>query len=425
MANSTQPLTARHGRRDIGRGVVARPLAVATTTAFLALIGSQMIATLAQGVLPKASSTWVGSVVEALTGPASDQQSRNARVHGAGEALEEDLVDSSWLRSAVRQWGQAVLVDWGGVGNTQVYLGEPAEGGLRWLFFTPATDHLLAPDFLNRGVQQRRAKSASAWERMPQTDPVETLREFAGHLRQRGIHLVVLPAPSKAMVVPGRLAPRIASGSIAHPSYQAFLDLLEDDGIQVVDSLAALSAHETSAPFLVQDSHWTPPALDRVAQATADQVRPVLSPQSRPPRYRRRTLTVSHHGDLVELLGMPTRRTLPEETVEIRPVFSGNRPWRPDPNAEVLLLGDSFANIYSQEALGWGTGAGFAEQLSFHLRRPIDKIVVNAGGAHGSRQAWAHDLATGARSLDNLKVVVYEFAARELSWGDWRTIPIR
>ena len=31
---------------------------------------------------------------------------------------------------------------------------------------------------------------------------------------------------------------------------------------------------------------------------------------------------------------------------------AAGEPWRPDPAAEVLVLGDSFANIYSLEMMG-------------------------------------------------------------------------
>ena len=103
---------------------------------------------------------------------------------------------------------------------------------------------------------------------------------------------------------------------------------------------------------------------------------------------------------------------------------AAGRLWRRDPAAEVLLLGDSFTNVYSDPALGWGRGAGLAEQLAYELARPVDKLALNAGGAHATREALARALASGRTSLAGKRVVIYQFAARELSTGDWRAVDL-
>ena len=81
--------------------------------------------------------------------------------------------------------------------------------------------------------------------------------------------------------------------------------------------------------------------------------------------------------------------------------------------------GDSFSNIYSLESMGWGTSAGFVEQLSYALRRPIDRIVQNDDGAFATRAILARDVGR----LKNTPVVVYQFAERELAFGDWKILP--
>jgi alginate O-acetyltransferase complex protein AlgJ len=86
----------------------------------------------------------------------------------------------------------------------------------------------------------------------------------------------------------------------------------------------------------------------------------------------------------------------------------------------VLVLGDSFSNIYALESMGWGTSAGFAEQLSLVLRRPVDRLVQNDDGAFATRAMVWRDPAR----LDGTRVVVYQFAARELSSGDWKILPL-
>jgi len=99
-----------------------------------------------------------------------------------------------------------------------------------------------------------------------------------------------------------------------------------------------------------------------------------------------------------------------------------------------LLLGDSFTNIYAVRSafaqsedgvpLDWGESAGLAEQLSHHLGRPVDRIARNAGGSHSTRRDLARDLARGGDRLDGVRVVVWQFAVRELSHGDWPVIPL-
>jgi alginate O-acetyltransferase complex protein AlgJ len=90
----------------------------------------------------------------------------------------------------------------------------------------------------------------------------------------------------------------------------------------------------------------------------------------------------------------------------------------------VLLLGDSFANIYSLAALGWGEAAGLAEHLSMRLGRPVDALLRNSDGAFATRQILQRELASGRDRLRGKRLVVWEFAARELAFGDWRLLPL-
>jgi alginate O-acetyltransferase complex protein AlgJ len=70
--------------------------------------------------------------------------------------------------------------------------------------------------------------------------------------------------------------------------------------------------------------------------------------------------------------------------------------------------------------LGWGTSAGFAEQLSYALRRPVDRLVQNDQGAFATREMLRRE----PDRLDGKRVVVYQFAVRELAFGDWKVIPL-
>jgi alginate O-acetyltransferase complex protein AlgJ len=58
--------------------------------------------------------------------------------------------------------------------------------------------------------------------------------------------------------------------------------------------------------------------------------------------------------------------------------------------------------------------------LSLALGQPLDRLVINAGGAHSARQELARELASGRDRLAGKRVVIYQFAARELAFGDWK-----
>jgi len=58
--------------------------------------------------------------------------------------------------------------------------------------------------------------------------------------------------------------------------------------------------------------------------------------------------------------------------------------------------------------------------LSYTLRRPVDRLVQNDEGAFATRVMLQRD----SGRLDGKRVVVYQFAARELAFGDWKVIPL-
>jgi alginate O-acetyltransferase complex protein AlgJ len=131
-------------------------------------------------------------------------------------------------------------------------------------------------------------------------------------------------------------------------------------------------------------------------------------------------------GDTAAMLDLPaTQHRYPPERVTIGRVLGADgSPWRPSRSADVLVLGASFSNIYSTASLGWGESAGLAEHLSVALRRPVDRIVQNDQGAFATRARLARDLAGGTDRLAGKRAVIYQFATRELSSGDWAVIDL-
>jgi alginate O-acetyltransferase complex protein AlgJ len=185
-----------------------------------------------------------------------------------------------------------------------------------------------------------------------------------------------------------------------------------------------LVQREEQAPqYLETDTHWAPQAMERTAQALAAFInKQVTLPAREADSYTRRSQHVSNIGDIALMLKLPEQqsRFLPQRVL-IHPVQTADgEDWYPRRNADILLLGDSFTNIYSLSGMGWGEAAGFAEQLSFALQRPLDRIAINAGGALASRQELWRELKRGRNRLRGKRLVIYEFAARDLASGDWR-----
>lgn len=366
----------------------------------------------------------------------ADQASLLDRIFAANGVLlraidsyETELEDRSFLAEYFIPRMQAVTSRWAGLGNEQAYLGRDG-----WLFFRPGVDYLTGPGFLHPAFQKRRALSGDASVGSAvQPDPVLAIVDFKQQLEARNIHLILMPVPVKGVVEPERLSGRYDSrphAALQNPSYAEFLKHMQEGGVDGLDVTEALIQNKQSTgrpQYLETDTHWTPEAMELAAALLADKIKSLAGAAGEPDlALVRGQETVEGKGDIAAMLKLPEGNPLyPAQSVQIRPVKqTDNSPWSADPSAEVLVLGDSFANIYSLDAMGWGASSGFVEQLSFLLQRPVDAILRNDAGAHATRELLGTQLAQGRDRLDGKKVVVWEFAMRELAVGDWKVIPL-
>ena len=353
----------------------------------------------------------------------------NARLLKSIDEYEDRLEDDSFLARHLLSPTQSILTRWGGLGNEKAYVGRDG-----WLFYRPGIEYLTGPGFLDPEVLARRASGGNEYTAPPHPDPRPAILGFHEQLARSGIRLVLIPTPVKPMIEPDRFSARYAASSqsrvLQNFSFARFKDEMTAAGILVFDPAPALMERrrETGAPqYLATDTHWTPDAMQFVAERLSTFLGENVTLSTRPEAdFRGRTTFVRNLGDIAVMLRLsPEQDLFPEESVTIRQVLRADgTPWRPAPSADVLLLGDSFTNIYSMPEMNWGEAAGFAEQLSLALQRPIDRIAQNDAGAHATRQTLAQELARGERRLDGLRVVVWQFAIRELSVGDWRPIPL-
>jgi hypothetical protein len=332
--------------------------------------------------------------------------------------------------SAVRAWVQANLQErmtrWLGVGNHKVMIGQNG-----WLFYQAGVDYAAGADFLGREALAARMKGLKdrQVEADPHPDPRPALVAFISALRAHGVTVLLVPVPDKVMIHPERLTAR-ASGVLANnPGYPQFVATVERAGGVVFDAtgLSRAKASIGRTLYLGQDTHWRPEWMAEMASAVGETVRerfplPVLP---KPLVTVTRTETRRRVGDLVDMLALPKGQSLyvPEEVAVTQIIDQAtNRPLAPDPESDVVLLGDSFTNIYSDPGLGWGEGAGFAAHLGRALGRRLQVVAYNGAAATGARQEFLR--TEQARRLYSKKLLVYEFTMHDLTTANWRPLPL-
>lgn len=316
-----------------------------------------------------------------------------ARLRG----FEEDLEDASWTIAAVRPWMQ--YAQYHVLGELGEYVAPGRDG---WLFYRPALRYLTEP-----------------WPAEPEElervlDAICALRD---DLAARDIALLVVPVPGKPSVYPGKAARRAAGGGKtvrAHTRH--LLERLETLGVETLNLGPVFDAARCATPeplYLAHDTHWTPLGMRWAAEAVAARVieEGWIAPGGTP--YRLEPVDAMRAGDLVAMTqSPPVERAFPPQRVLCQQVVDAGTGalYRDAPGAEILLMGDSFLRIYQQDAPG---SAGFAAHLAALLSQPVNSIVNDGGASALVRQ----ELSRRPRLLDGKRVVIYEFAEREVRFG--------
>jgi alginate O-acetyltransferase complex protein AlgJ len=427
---------------EIGHTEIRRGAAVALVITFGALVTLTPLVQMVQGwraAREQPNGEWRGlwslgrhlhGAVEAWVNEPGGWWDRVlAANHAARVGLrqyEEEVEDTSWLQAMVQPRAQWVFSRVLGAGNEQTHIGRTG-----WLFFDRELNYVTRRGFLHPREQARRRAEGDRWTPAPQPDPVTAIVEFRNQLAAHGIRLVVLPVPVKVGVRPDRFSRRsVREWPLRNADWTQFIERLESAGVDVFDPVPTFQRVRKqcgSDLYLRTDTHWRPEVVEAVAEDLARHIRAYapIAPTASTGVWTVVERTVTNFGDLAVLLntaewtGWP-----PAETFTIRSVVSvDGQPWRPDRSAKVLVLGDSFCNIYSLASMGWGSGAGLAEHLSRQLGCPVDRIVRNDAGAYATRQELLDQVAGNPNRLASTRVIVWEFSERELVFGDWKRIP--
>lgn len=354
----------------------------------------------------------------------SDVQQGNNNVLQNIDLLETALEEQSFLRSFFLPLLQETLLIFFDQGNEKVVA---ADGGR--LYYRQGVDHLIGPPFLDKNQLTARQNGHDIWKTELQPDPVAAIVDFKEQLAQRDIELVVMPMPIKAAIQPGHLSSITSGTMLANRSLATFYEILEKNGIHVFDVRKSLGkySNENGDAFLTTDTHWTPETMEIVAQELTDFL-VHLDPQlAGAELFSTNDTEIVGVGDISKMLTLPEGNSLfsGQQVTVSQVVTADNELWQPDIDGEVLLLGDSFTNIYSSPGLGWGFGGGFAEHLSLNLGQSVDLLARNDSGAYVTREMLSLELQRGRDRLFGKKVVVWEFAERELSFGDWKLLDLK
>jgi hypothetical protein len=316
---------------------------------------------------------------------------------------------TAWEQSAktlplLEQWrrnDQARVTGSLGTGNAKVFAGENG-----WLYYRPDLESITGkgPEHLEP-PSVAREKSAKAWQ-----PPLPVIRDFAEQLAARNIRLVFVPVPTKPMVCREGLGLEV--GTSIPPAWSQVANDLAAAGIGFVDLFPVIESrgpdHER---FLKQDTHWTPGTMAAAAREVAAKVSPGMDRAV--PRFE--TIQRGGLGDLVGMLdfeGGETSVFAPEEVAleKVSNPPSGD-------GGEVILLGDSFVNVFEDPALGFGEdgettiGAGFASHFAAALGRPVQTLAIKGGGATAVREAFAR---LPAKRLAEVKTVVWVLSSRDV-----------
>lgn len=323
---------------------------------------------------------------------------RQVPTHASLKQFESDLSRDSELGTLARTAYQTLLVLGFREGNEKVLVGRQG-----FLFFRKEVEMASGPGFLGRRAVVRRGSDA---EERVASDPEGAISAYHRELQARGIHLVFVPIPLKPFLYPERVWPGYrGAGPAWNRDYDLFRSRLAQAGVDVLDVTDDLwRAKAEGEVFLHADTHWTPLGLGVAADRIAAHLRPILGDGGA--SFPSQAVPVTSGGDLLRMMDLwPGRSPFPPQTVVATHVSV--------PGAEespVLLLGDSFSNIYSRKELGWGECGGLSEQLALRLGLPVQALALNGGGATAVRQL----LSRKPVLLRYKRVVVWACSARDL-----------
>lgn len=182
----------------------------------------------------------------------------------------------------------------------------------------------------------------------------------------RGITLTVLVIPDKGRLYPGKLPEGTFMSPDVQRRYELIMAALNKAGVPTFDDAAVLQKVQEKGEevFYRADQHWTLPAVDATAAATAAMVRKSVPDLAGAPGSGMKLgpiLKERRYGDLAELFLSPEERNrLGRDIYTVRRQNEATQ-LVDDENAPVHVVGHSMVQPYF----------GFPQKLSNDLDRPV------------------------------------------------------
>jgi SGNH hydrolase-like domain, acetyltransferase AlgX len=325
---------------------------------------------------------------------------------------EREMEDASYMEKELRPWIQYAQFRFLQDAGDKALIGRNG-----WMFYKPGARYLT-----ERPLPPKPGT--------PSNNPLPAIVDFRDQLALRGIGLLVMIAPNKESIYPQMLSRRAENSEVlVGVQTRQLLDGMKAAGIEVVDLFEVFRAArlaQTEAPtvplYLAQDSHWSPAGVELAANAVAQRILDAGWVQRGTVAYDVKSAPVRRLGDIIRMLQVPQleKDIIPETIPCQKIVRQGNQsPYRDDPDAEILVLGDSFLRIYEQDE---PQSAGFLAHLAYELRQPVTSIVNDGGASTLVRQ----ELFRRPRLLTNKKLVIWEFVERDIRFGaeGWQLTPL-
>jgi hypothetical protein len=323
--------------------------------------------------------------------------------------LEQNCRLADWLRPSVQYAKFLLLADMGD---------KALMGWSGWFFYKPAVQYLIEPLPTDSGYGRG-------------ADVFSAIITFRDQLAQRGIKLLIVPAPNKASIYPEMLTRR-ATG-LQQPVNPKTIDIfseLRESGVDVFDLFRFFAeARKSSSPgdntryYLEQDSHWSPDGMHLAAQAVAKRILDLGWVEKEQVKYQLKPTNIERYGDVLKMIRVPKiESSFEPEILKCEQVIDSDtdKLYQDDPNSQILVMGDSFLRIYSRDEPG---SAGFIEHLACELGFPLTSVVNDGGASTLVRQ----ELSRRPALLRNKKLVIWEFVERDIRFGTegWQQVQLQ
>ena len=322
---------------------------------------------------------------------------------------EKEIEDNSIITQKTRPWFQMFLTRLGNKGNSKVVIGRDG-----WLFYHPSLNYIIKP-------------GSSFYRNL---GPLEAITAFHEALKAHGVDLILLPIPGKSTIYPEYLSKRYDTNLVTpvNPHTDEFFQKLKDKGIRILDPANVLwkGKSKIDTVYMKQDTHWSPQGMGLVANYLAEFISSNGWIEGAPRRdYKTQSVQVSRYGDLYDMIDLPKKYGIFKPMiVAVEKVIDSatGEPFAPDENSPIILLGDSFINLFSRPEMGFGEKAGLAERLALKLGVPIDVIAINDGGPTSTRE----QLARRTNALVGKKLIIWQFATRDLTnpESQWKVVKL-